>query len=97
MRIVLTRKAEDDLDGIVFYTLGNFGPAQADRYIGGLNAFLNDLPTHQYRLRPVQSRLRSAYWRAVFQAHVVFARKSEDRLLIVRILHDKMNPENYLP
>ena len=96
LRLVLTQEADDDLVGITFYTLDNFGLVQADRYIAGLEAFLLELPACQYRLKPVQSRT-SGYWRAVYQSHVVFARKVRDTLLVVRILHDRMNPNHYLP
>ncbi len=96
LRTVLTHDADKDLAGITVFTLDNFGAAQADRYIAGLQAFLLELPHRAYRLKAVQSRT-PGYWRAVYQSHVIFARKTEDSLLIVRILHDKMSPDHYLP
>ena len=96
LRIVLTEDADRDLDGITWFTLENFGAAQADRYIEGLRAFLKELPAHPYRLRrnPEGS---SRYRRAVYKSHVAFVLVREDLMLVVRILHDRMDPEHYLP
>lgn len=96
MRIALTEDAEHDLDGITWYTLDNFGRPQADRYIEGLRAFLKELPTHRYRLRP-NNEGSDRYRRAVYKSHVAFVLVTGAELLIVRILHDRMDPENYLP
>src|SRR3954469_20393889 len=53
LRIVLTDAADRDLDGITWFTLENFGVAQADRYIEGLRTFLKELVTHPHRLRRI--------------------------------------------
>jgi toxin ParE1/3/4 len=78
------------------FTLNKFGPVQAERYISGLSEFLTDLPTHKHRLRPVKTTVGS-YKRAVFRSHVAFVREADDALIVIRILHDKMDPANYLP
>ncbi len=96
MRIVLTRDADLDLAGITTFTLGHFGQVQADRYLDGLDAFISELPKRRYRLRPVKSK-HPGFWRAAYKSHVVFVRVGGDLMTVVRVLHDKMDPENYLP
>ncbi|MFL6857752.1 MAG: type II toxin-antitoxin system RelE/ParE family toxin [Allosphingosinicella sp.] len=96
MRIVLTEDADRDLDGITWYTFENFGREQAERYVAGLRVFLKELPTHRHRLQ-LNKEGSDRYRRAVYKSHVAFVVVQEDRLLVARILHDRMDPENYLP
>jgi toxin ParE1/3/4 len=96
LRIVLTEDADEDLVGLTFYTLDNFGRDQAERYIEGLGAFLNELPSHGYRLRPFVLK-GNRFLKAVYRSHVVFVRETEESLIVIRILHDRMDPNNYLP
>lgn len=42
-KVILSNKADGDLDGIYTYTFHEFGEAQADIYFGDLNDCLNAL------------------------------------------------------
>ena len=83
-------RAEQDLEDIYDYTVGEFGEAQADRYIRNLfEAFqrLADTPGIARQRDEVRPGLRSY----PVQGHIVFFRESGDGALIVRVLHQSMD------
>ena len=84
------RRAEDDLDAIAEYTLERWGSAQAERYINGLQALCEHLDEVPALNRPY----RDLYVRRAYESHVVFFRREDDGgILIVRILHGRMDPD----
>jgi toxin ParE1/3/4 len=90
-----TRRAEADLQEIAEYTYRTWGKDQCARYLGALEECCRRLAD-----RPAQGRacddVRPGYLRAEQGRHVVFFRKDERGILIVRILHARMLPERHL-
>jgi toxin ParE1/3/4 len=88
-----SRRAETDLLNIAAYTLRTWEQAQTDRYIGDLEACCEQLADNPGSGRPcgyVLAGLR----RMEHGKHVVFYRQETDGVLVSRILHQRMLPEN---
>jgi len=91
----LSRKAADDLSDIADFTIAEFGIDQARKYrdqFAKCFASLRDNPLlgrSADELAPGLRRIRQ-------QAHVVFYHPSEEAILIVRVLHHRMDFELHL-
>ena len=95
MSFRLTREAEEDVTNIYRYSFENFGEAQADTYHDGLNdcfRLLADTPLigRDYgSLRPGLRRYEQA-------SHSVYYRLTDTGILILRVLHRRMDPARHL-
>ena len=90
----LSSKAVADLDGIYEYTILNFGLEQAQAYLLGLHKrfqHLADNPNFGRNADQLAPRLR----RYDYQSHVVFYIPTEQGVLIVRVLHERMDPDRH--
>ena len=91
----LSRKAAADLAEIADFTIAAFGIGQARKYRDQFNrcfASLIDNPMlgrSAGELGPGLRRIRQ-------QAHVVFYLPSDEAVLVVRVLHNRMDFEQYL-
>ncbi|MGA3344559.1 MAG: type II toxin-antitoxin system RelE/ParE family toxin [Terracidiphilus sp.] len=87
-----SRNAKADLLNIGAYTLQTWGAAQAERYLDGLERRTKLLASN-----PLLGRLcewiRPGLFRFERDRHVLFHRRQEEGILISRILHQSMLPE----
>jgi toxin ParE1/3/4 len=89
-----SRRAETDLLSFGEYTLRTWGKAQTARYLAELETFckaLADNPTLGRTCDDIRPGLR----RLEHGKHVVFYRQQHNGILIVRILHQNMQPEKH--
>lgn len=94
-RVRYTRDAEQDLLDIAQYTIETWGKAQAARYLDLLEQTCERiLPEHGHLGRSIPKRPSLRAWRC--ERHIVYFHESERGIEIVRILHERMLPENYL-
>jgi toxin ParE1/3/4 len=85
-----SRRAATDLEAIAEYTIERFGVEQAPRYRDELRtcfAQLADNPRLGRRAEQLSSGLR----RYEHRSHVIFYQKTGDQILIVRVLHYRMD------
>lgn len=89
-RIKLTQRAQRDLEGIIEYTLRQWGSEQVDRYtaqLGGTIEQLQEQPSRKGRgldeLKPGLRYLRHE------QHHFIFYRVEGEQVEILRILHQR--------
>ena len=93
--VELTRQAERDYDGIVKWTAETFGPRQAGKYEDLLLAAIEKVtddplaPPSRSRDEELEQGFRTLHvarpgW------HLLLYRVEDERVLIVRILHDSM-------
>jgi toxin ParE1/3/4 len=90
----LTVAAAADLRQITRHTIKQWGTEQAERYIGSLHLTFQNLAMHPETGRAVSER--QGYLRIESGSHAVFYRKQERGILIVRVLHQKMEPMRHL-
>ena len=87
--------AEDDLVDIWRYTFETWGPDQADLYLDTLNHGITALGTNP-RLGAECSHIREGYRRLQIRHHIVYYRLQASRIDIVRVLHERMDPDRHL-
>jgi toxin ParE1/3/4 len=92
-RFRFSRRAEADLFNIGDYTIRIWGKAQADRYIDELEDCCQLIADNPAFGRPCDE-IRPGLRRMEQRKHVVFYRKETGGILISRILHQRMLPEN---
>ena len=81
--------------GIAESSLENWGLTQASAYVSSLRsafAFLADFPEAGINV----GHIRPGYRKILSGSHFVFYRKTEDGVLIVRVLHERMDVERHL-
>ena len=86
----LSRRAASDLDAIADYTIERFGINQARQYRDELEACFQKLvenPKIGRRAEQLSPGLR----RFEHQSHVIFYTRTKSQLLIVRVLHSRMD------
>lgn len=95
MRVELSKLADRDLGDIYRYSYERFGEAQAGRYYASLwrcFAFLADHPTIGRIRTEFQPPARSHQ----HQRHVVFYDIADSHILIVRVLHERMDIDRHM-
>lgn len=94
-KIELTLDAERDLIDIFLYGIEHFGHAQAERYAETLNgkmAVVADNPSFGADYSFVRDDLR----RYECVSHAIYYRKTPSGILVLRILHCRMDPVHHL-
>lgn len=91
----LTPAALRDLEEIWRYTAQRWGASQAERYIDHLNACFEAL-AHSPLSAPACDHIRPAYRRQPVESHVVYYRTGQDSVVVVRILHARMDAPRHL-
>jgi toxin ParE1/3/4 len=91
----LSRSAKADLLSIGAYTLRNWGPAQALRYLNALEGCVKLLAGNPMLGRPC-NWIRPGLYRFEKENHVLFYRLLGDGILVSRILHQEMMPDREL-
>ena len=92
-KVRFTRRAEADLYEIGLYTLRMWGEAQAERYLSQLERSCR-LLAGKPGLGRACDEIRPGLRRMEQGKHVVFYREEADGIRIIRILHQRMLPEN---
>ena len=92
-RFRFSRRAEADLFNIGIYTSRTWGEAQTDRYIRQLENCRQLIADNSALGRPCDE-IRPGLRRMEQGKHVVFYREDPGGILISRILHQRMLPEN---
>lgn len=95
MRLELSAAAARDLRDIFVWTEERFGLAQAARYQQALNGRIREAVAAPTIGRPyVQAR--SGTRRLVSGRHFIYYRAEGDRLLVIRVLHQRMAQQAHL-
>ena len=93
--IKLRPKAESDLTNIYLYSAKEWGAVQADAYLQAIDDTFRQLNQHPKLGRDyglVRSNLR-AY---DINSHVIFYKKTQDGIVIIRILHSSMDVRRHI-
>jgi toxin ParE1/3/4 len=91
----LTKNAQASLEDIARYTENEWGRAQRNKYILALDKRFQDLANF-----PLKGRVRDELFRNLRSysegQHIVFYLESNDSIVIVDILHERMDPAQHL-
>ncbi len=91
----LSAEAEVDIDQIAAYTTSTWGWRQTDQYLAKLEDGFDLLARNPSIGRSCNS-LRAGLRRFEIGSHVVFYLPEADCVLVVRVLHQRMLPINYV-
>jgi toxin ParE1/3/4 len=94
--IEFTPKAQRDIEEIWDYSLERFGFEKAEAYLRELQRAVKAVAEDPRRGLACDT-IRSGYRKFPVGSHIVFFRGSENRFVIVRILHRRMDFERHLP
>ena len=95
VRYALSGKADADIEAIAEGSLQQWGLTRAEKYILGLHETFQMLVDFPDLGRDV-GHIRPGYRKIETASHSVFYRKTEEGVLIVRILHQSMDFERHL-
>jgi len=91
----LTPSALRDLEGIWFYTEQQWGEAQAAHCLDLLNAGFGALVLAPL-CAPACEHIRPGFRRHRVEHHVVYYRLVDDTVIVVRVLHERMDAIRHL-
>jgi toxin ParE1/3/4 len=92
---VLTNEAHSDIEEIWTYTVENWSIEQADRYFHLIIDEINFICKNTTAGRPMDY-VKEGYRASKVKSHLIFYRIVNDKVEIIRILHERMDIENRL-
>lgn len=95
LEIVKSPLAEDDLLDIWQYSYSKWGEDKAEEYLLQLDGGMRRLSINPM-LGKSRNNVRLGYRAIQINRHVIYYRLVDDFIDIVRILHERMIPENHL-
>ena len=95
MKYQLTDKADKDVEEILEYSVMNFGAKQAQHYFEALKECI-ELLADNPEIGHSADEILPDYLRFPFESHVIFYKVFSSSILVVRILHESMDPERHI-
>jgi toxin ParE1/3/4 len=95
MRFVISPRARADIDDIWNYTVERWGERQAEIYLRLLKAAV-DAVAKDPDIGRECDEVRAGYRRYTVGSHVLFYRVIATAVVVVRILHQRMDVERHL-
>lgn len=90
-RYILSKGAQKDIVGIADYTIENFGIKQARKYRDGLISCFEDLSKSPERGRLYLHKDDTLLMRYRHKSHIVFYKRTNQGILIIRVLGERMD------
>lgn len=94
-RIILAPRARSDLDEIAAFTKKKWGHPQKNEYLNNLINTIEEL-RNSPALGRTRDEVRSGLLSFPNGRHIIFYRYNNERLEVIRILHQAMEPDNHL-
>ncbi len=91
----LSEAADRDPTGIYRYSYRQFSREQADAYLLSLEQCFARLGQFPLLGRSID-HLRHGYFRFEHASHTIFYLRTEHGIRIIRVLHERMDPERHL-
>ena len=93
--LLLNPKASADLDGIFVYSAKRWSADQANRYILEIDGAMQRLARSPELGRRVDE-IRLGYYRYPVRSHLIFYRRVDAGIEIMRVLHQRMDVDTHL-
>ena len=94
-KVILSSLAEADLLEIWHATFRQWGREQADAYLVAMSAAIEKLAEFP-QAGASCDWVRAGYRRSVVRHHLVFYKVSDAEVIIIRVLHERMNIDGIL-
>ena len=95
MRIIVSPRAQGDIEDIWTYSVAHWGERQAEIYIRLLQAAV-DAVASDPQIGLVCDDVRPGYRKYRVGSHMMFYRAAASSVVVVRILHERMDVERHL-
>lgn len=95
MTYELSEADVEDIDAVLERSVVDFGPLQTGRYFTSLKRCLELLGANPMMGNSADD-VRPGYRRFTHRSHVIFYRETDDRVLVVRVLHRSMDAESHI-
>jgi toxin ParE1/3/4 len=95
MAVELTKAADADLTEIYVYSYREFGEARAEAYFLSLGRCFEQLARFPGMGRSIDY-IRRGYFRFPHASHTVYFIRIPDGIRVIRVLHQRMDPERHL-
>jgi len=95
MNYRISEKAISDLEEIWLYTFNTWSKVQADRYHSLIIQEIEFIVKHFNQSRNADY-IRAGYRMTKVKSHLIFFRKVEESIEVIRILHEQMDFSNRL-
>lgn len=95
MRFIVSPRARADIDDIWDYTARQWGTRQAEIYLRLLQAAV-DAVASDPEVGPTCDDVRPGYRKYRVGSHVLFYRVTASSVVVVRILHQRMDVDRHL-
>jgi toxin ParE1/3/4 len=93
--LIFLPAASADIDSIYDYTEENWGDEQAEAYAFGIRDICRTVASGARRGRQI-SGLKAGYLALAYRSHFVIYRNEDVQIVVVRILHQRMNLSRHL-
>ncbi len=90
-----TDRAERDLEEVVDYTVQEWGASQANAYLGGLESRVQLLAENP-DLGVARDAISQGLLSFPYESHILYYRKHASGIVIIRVLHQHMDPVRHL-
>jgi toxin ParE1/3/4 len=94
-RVELSQAADRDLNDIYIYSYREFVEAKAEAYLHALEQCFEQLAVFPGLGRSIH-HIRPGYFRFPHASHTVFYVNIPDGIRVIRVLHQRMDPERHL-
>lgn len=91
MQLIITPRAETQLEDIFGYGAEHWGVDRARRYTDDIIAAFERITTREIRWRPLDPALGLKGFRCLSGHHYIYWRATDDAVTIVAVLHERMN------
>ncbi|RKZ58454.1 MAG: type II toxin-antitoxin system RelE/ParE family toxin [Gammaproteobacteria bacterium] len=95
MKYQLTEDADRDVKEILAYSVKSFGVAQTENYFEALKKCIELLADNPNMGNSAEDILPE-YLRFPHESHIIFYKNLSSSILVVRILHERMDPKLHL-
>ena len=95
MKYQLTDEADRDVEEVLAYSVNSFGVAQTERYFEALKECI-ELLADNPNMGHSAEEILPEYLRFPYESHIIFYKKLSASILVVRILHERMDPERHV-
>lgn len=96
LEIHITKKTQEDLENIWIYSFKEWGEKQADKYFDTLDQAINKTLLNNPKTGSNCNHISSGYRLYKVAKHLIFYKLTQKRILIIRILHHRINVRRHL-
>ena len=92
--VIFSKKSVEDLSNIWRYTAIKWSIKQADKYYNILISFCKNIATNPFLYGIKYDEIIDKLFGAIIKEHIVFYKINDNEIIIIRILHKRMDFKN---